>query len=221
MTLHAAFAIAISWQIFRKGIWSESIQNQLPNQFEKCFNSNFYTNRLKINLIQSETLNQINPWSGWSKPNFQFEWFRDSVWFRLKICFRFIRFEVSDRIGFSRIAFWPFFITRDTKRLSDWFGNRFRNVSRNSTDLLGLNSNPIRSPWDFHFYALIWSILSQCIREKNFNSFILLLVIADSRKQNLTVMKKWYQIRIIWLQFFLINHVSYFVSSRILEIKSK
>ena len=123
---------------------------------------------------------QINPSSDWSKPNFQSElirmnprseWFgliliensvlinSSSDWFGLiwienlvSDSFRFIRIDVSELIGSSRIDFWPFFIKRDTKRFSDWFGmihigsNTDIGMNRNSSDWLGMNFNPILSP---------------------------------------------------------------------------
>ena len=68
----------------------------------------------------------------WSKPNFQSESIRmnpRSEWFGLirvdldwKLSFGLIRIDVSELIGLSWIDFWPFFIKRDTKRFSDWFG---------------------------------------------------------------------------------------------------
>ena len=65
--------------------------------------------------------------------------------------FGFIRIDVSELIGLSRIGFWPFFIKRDTKRFSDWFGiirtgsDTDIGMNRNSSDWLGMNFNPILS----------------------------------------------------------------------------
>ena len=79
----------------------------------------------------------------------QSEWIQgrnDSEWFGL------IRIVLSELIGLGRIDFWPFFIKRDTKHFSDWFG-MIRNgsdtdigMSRNSAGWLGINFNPILSP---------------------------------------------------------------------------
>ena len=65
--------------------------------------------------------------------------------------FGYIRIDVSELIGLSRIAFWPFFIKRDTKRFPDWFGmirigsDTDIGMNRNSSDWLGMNLNPILS----------------------------------------------------------------------------
>ena len=80
-------------------------------------------------------------------------------WFRTPCCkfrinprsdsFGFIRIDVSKLIGLSRIDFWPFFIKRDTKSFSDWFGlirigsDTDIGMNRNSSDWLGMNFNPI------------------------------------------------------------------------------
>ena len=54
-------------------------------------------------------------------------------------------------MGLSRIDFLPFFIKRDTKRSSDWFGmiriglDTDIGMNRNSSDWLEINSYPILS----------------------------------------------------------------------------
>ena len=78
---------------------------------------------------------------------FGFIWIKNLVsdWFG------FIRIDVSELIGLSRIDFWPFFIKPDIKRFSDWFGMiRFGldtdiGMNRNSSGWLGMNFNPILS----------------------------------------------------------------------------
>ena len=108
---------------------------------------------------------RINPNSDWSHPNFQTE-NRISDWFG------FIRIDVSELIGLSRIDFWPFFIERNTKGFSDWFGmirigSDTGGMNRNSSDWLGINFNPILSPRYFSlftkfcslwFYSQVWMI---------------------------------------------------------------
>ena len=79
-----------------------------------------------------------------------------------KLGFGLVRIHVLELIGLDRIDFWPFFIKRDTKRFSDWFGiirigsdtdvgmNRnssdWLGMNRNSSDWLGMNFNPLISP---------------------------------------------------------------------------
>ena len=98
--------------------------------------------------FQSRSI-RINPSSDWSQLNFQSEWIRmnprserfglilieNSLWINPSLdCFGliwienmvpdwfgFIRINVSEWIGLSRIDFLPFFIKWDTKRFSDWF----------------------------------------------------------------------------------------------------
>ena len=72
--------------------------------------------------------------------------------------FGFSRIDVLELIGLSRIDFWPFFIKRDSKRFSDWFG-MIRNGSDtdirmnwNNSDWLGMNFNPILSPGKQNFF---------------------------------------------------------------------
>ena len=65
--------------------------------------------------------------------------------------FRFIRIDVSELVGLSRMDFWSFFIKLYTKRFSDWFviirigSDTDIGMNRNSSDWLGMNSNPILS----------------------------------------------------------------------------
>ena len=59
---------------------------------------------------------------------------------------------VSDWFGFIGIDFWLFFIKRDTKRFSDWFGmirissDTVIEMNRNISNLFGMHFNPILSP---------------------------------------------------------------------------
>ena len=64
----------------------------------------------------------------------------------------FIRIDVSEIIGLSRIDFRPFFMKRDTKRFSDWLrmiridSDTDIGMNWNSSDWLEMNFNPILSP---------------------------------------------------------------------------
>ena len=94
-------------------------------------------------LILSENLVSINLSSDW----FGLIWIKNLVsdWFRS------IRINLSELIGLSRIDFLPFFIKRDTKHFSDWFGmicigsDTDIGINRNSSDWLGMNFNLILS----------------------------------------------------------------------------
>ena len=55
--------------------------------------------------------------------------------------FGFIRIDVSELIGLSRIDFWPFFIKRGTERFSDWFGM----IRIGSDTDIGMNRNEFQS----------------------------------------------------------------------------
>ena len=77
------------------------------------------------------------------------------IWFNLKHQSEWIwdnRIHSDWYLGSSRIDFWSFFIKRDTKRFSDWFGmipislDTYIGMNRNSSDWLGMNFNPILSP---------------------------------------------------------------------------
>ena len=153
----------------------------IPNQSKKRFVSRLIKNgqkSIRLNLINSETsirINpkpsfqsrsiRINPSSEWSKPNFQSESIRiiptlklfGLIWIENLVSdwFGFIRNDVSELTGLSRIYFLMFFIKRDTKRFSDWFGmirigsDIDMGMNRNSSDSLGMNFNPILSPGKF------------------------------------------------------------------------
>ena len=149
----------------------------IPNQYEKRFVSRLMKNGQKstrlnpinsetsiwMNLNQSETQFSIqNPISNWSKPNFHSESIGmnpRSEWFRLKIRFGSVRTRIDLNWKFSfglvRIKsdwFLPFFVKRDTKCFSDWFGmirigsNTKIGMNRNSSDWLRMNFNPILPP---------------------------------------------------------------------------
>ena len=70
----------------------------------------------------------------------------------MKTWFGFIRIDASDLIRLIRMDFWPFFIKRDTKSFSDWFGmtrngsEKDCGIARKSSDSLEMNFNPILSP---------------------------------------------------------------------------
>ena len=97
----------------------------------------------RFGLIPIENSVWINPRSDW----FGLIWIENLVsnWFG------FIRIDVLELIGLSRIDFWPFFIKRDTKCFSDWFGmirigsDTDIGMNKNSSDWLGMNFNPIIS----------------------------------------------------------------------------
>ena len=114
----------------------------------------------------------INQISDWSKPNFQSksirmnprsEWsglmlIKSSIWISprsdwfgliwignlVSDWFGFIRIDVSELIGLTRIDFWPFLIKRDIKRFSGWFrmirigSNTDIGMNQNSSDWLGM-----------------------------------------------------------------------------------
>ena len=60
-----------------------------------------------------------------------------------------IRIGFSEFIELDRIDFWLFFVKRDTKRFSDWFGmirigsDTDIGMNRNSSDRLGINFSPV------------------------------------------------------------------------------
>ena len=97
----------------------------IPNQTKKRFVSSLMKNgqkTIRLNPIQSEASIQIITisdslrlilleTSAWINPSS--DWKLCSHWFV------FIRINSPDRIGLSRIDFWPIFIERDRKNCSD------------------------------------------------------------------------------------------------------
>ena len=97
---------------------------------------------IRLNPINYETSNWIIP----TLDSFGLILIENSIWINSRSYrFRFIRSDVSELIGLSRINFWTFFIKRDTKRFSDWFGmirvgsDTDIEINRNSFDWLGMN----------------------------------------------------------------------------------
>ena len=75
-------------------------------------------------------------------------------------------------IGLSRIDFWPFFIKRDIKRFSDWFGiirigsDTDIGMNRNSSYWLGMNFNPILSPGMLpKFWISVWKLIKERVQQ--------------------------------------------------------
>ena len=155
------------------------IPNQSEKRFVSRFIKNGQKS-IRLNPNNTETSIRINPIWDWSKPKFQSKSIRiiptldsfgliliensvwnnpSSVWFGfiwienlVSDWFAFIRIDISRLIRLGRIDFWPFYIKRDTKRFSDWFGmiricsDIDIGIIRNSSDWLGMNFNPILSP---------------------------------------------------------------------------
>ena len=119
---------------------SEWIRNQVFNSDQ----SEWIRARIYLNRILIENLVWINRSSNWfgliSIKKLVSDWVG------------FIRINVSELIGLSRIDFWLFSIKRDTKRFSDWFGmicigsDTDIGMNRNSSDWLVMNFNPILLP---------------------------------------------------------------------------
>ena len=114
----------------------------IPNQSEKRFVSRLMKNvqkSIRLNPKNSETSIRMNP--------SEYELGLIQTKFSIRIWS-----DVSELIGLSRMEFWLFFIKRDTKRFSDWFGmirigsDTDIGMNRNSSDRLGNNFNPIFSP---------------------------------------------------------------------------
>ena len=126
----------------------------IPNQSEKCFVSRLIKNSQKSicpNLINSETSIRMNPNQSETKFSIQInpnEFERGMI--RIDSDWKF-GLDQSD-LGLDRINVWPFFIKRDTKRFSYWFGmirtgtDTDIEMNRTISDWLGMNLNPILSP---------------------------------------------------------------------------
>ena len=113
---------------------------------------------IRLNPINSETWIRMNP-----KPSFQSRSIRGRIdpnrilfglifgliWIEKSVSdwFGFIRIDVSELIGLSRIDFWPFFIKRDTKCFSDWYGM----IRIGSDTVIGIDL--IDSEWIFEKYV--------------------------------------------------------------------
>ena len=107
-----------------------------PNQSENPFLSFLMKNSqksIRLNPIQSGR---------------QYKWIQNNFSIRIN--------RSLDWIGLSQINFDPFFIKRNTKCFSDWFGMTWNGseknpgMSQNSFNLLGMNFNPILSPGRKH-----------------------------------------------------------------------
>ena len=124
-----------------------------PELAAKCIPELSFQKRLDIgNRSSANSFGLIlNGNSVWISPSS--DWF-ELIWIENLVSdwFRFIRIDVSELIGSSRIDFRPFFIKRDTKCFSDWFemirigSDTDIGMNRNSSDWLRMNFNPILSP---------------------------------------------------------------------------
>ena len=97
-----------------ESFWKKTVKNQsdlirlIPtHQSEPIPNQVFNPNQSELRFVR------ITPTLDW----FALIWIESLVsdWFG------FIRIDVLELNGLSRIVFWPFFIKPDTKRFSDWF----------------------------------------------------------------------------------------------------
>ena len=102
-----------------------------------------------IPISVTETM-QVIPYQ--SETKFSIRLNRSSNSVRLKAWFRIHSDCCSDLLGLGRIDFLPFFIKRDTKSFSDWFGmicivsDTDIGMNGNNCNWLGMNSYPIFSP---------------------------------------------------------------------------
>ena len=109
----------------------------IPNPCEKRFASRLMKNgqkSIRLNPIDSETSIRMNPNQSETKFSIQnnpnqsgLELIQTEFSIRMNQrnvsdWFRFIRIDVSELIALSRIDFGPYFIKRDAKRFSGWFG---------------------------------------------------------------------------------------------------
>ena len=106
-----------------------------PNEPEPIRKQVFNPEQCKLGLIITKFSIRINPNESkvemiWINSDWKFGLDQSELeliqidldWKLVSDWFGFIRIDVSQLIGFSRIYFWPFFIKRDTKRFLDWFG---------------------------------------------------------------------------------------------------
>ena len=111
-----SYTCSWSWRKYRIEIHSESIRT-IPTLSDICIRANANHSepiRKTFRISFDGRRSKINPSSDW----FGLIWIKNLVskWIE------FIRIDVSELIGLSRIDFWPFFVKWRTKRFLDWFG---------------------------------------------------------------------------------------------------
>ena len=152
--------------------------------------------------------------------NPRLEWFgliliENSVWIDSdwKLVFELVRIYLDSCLRLNRIKsdrFLPFFIKRDTKHFSDWFGiirissNRDIGMNRNSSDWLGINFNLILSPGlltEAHSSSFILLMLSR----QNYAQFLiwstLLLNYVPLNTGRMNIPRILYFLKFIWPKF--------------------
>ena len=148
--------------------YSEPFRNIFPIHSEssepirKTFCISIDEKRSKINPTSSDSIRGINPNQVFHPKDFELWFIQTEFSIRIDLdkfeggmiqsnsdkkfdldLFEFGLVRISsDWVRLSRIDFWPFFINRDTKRFSEWFGSTFRN----STDSIRMTFNLILSP---------------------------------------------------------------------------